>query len=140
MSATPTERTPPAPGEVRVKRLVIDLDDTLCRTQAGAYADAEPIPEMIEQVRAYREDGFEIVIHTSRNMRTYEGNVGKIAAHTLPVVVDWLRRHQVPYDEIFIGKPWCGHDGFYVDDRAIRPSEFRQLDRAQIEALLRQEK
>ena len=33
---------------------------------------------------------------------------------------DW----DIPYDEIIYGKPWPGHNGFYVDDRAVRPDEF----------------
>ena len=35
-----------------------------------------------------------------------------------------------------MGKPWCGHEGFYVDDKAIRPSEFLALSRAEITELL----
>ncbi len=84
--------------------------------------------------------GFEIAINTSRNMRSYGGNIGKITAYTLPVIVDWLRRHEVPYDEIYIGKPWCGHEGFYVDDRAIRPSEFVDKSFEEISAMLVREK
>lgn len=68
--------------------------------------------------------GFSIVINTARNMRTYEGNVGKINANTLPIIIEWLNKHEVPYDEIYTGKPWCGFEGFYVDDKAIRPAEF----------------
>jgi capsule biosynthesis phosphatase len=73
-------------------------------------------------------------------MRTFEGNVGKINIHTLPVVTEWLDRHDVPYDEIHVGKPWCGFEGFYIDDRAIRPSEFTRLTPEEIEALIEQEK
>lgn len=123
-----------------MKRLVIDLDDTICRTKDGNYADSQPIPEVIERLREYREAGFEIIIHTSRNVRTYEGNIGKITAHTLPIIIEWLRTHNVPYDEIYVGKPWCGHEGFYVDDRAIRPSEFLAHSHEEITALLRLEK
>lgn len=123
-----------------MKRLVIDLDDTICRTKDGNYADSQPIPEVIERLREYREAGFEIIIHTSRNVRTYEGNIGKITAHTLPIIIEWLRKHDVPYDEIYVGKPWCGHEGFYVDDRAIRPSEFLAHSHEEITTLLRREK
>ena len=70
-------------------------------------------------------------------MRTYQGNVGKIAAHTLPVIIAWLQRHDIPYDEIYVGKPWCGMEGFYVDDRAIRPSEFVALSFDEINALIK---
>ncbi len=103
------------------------------------YAGAAPNHDMIERVREYKERGFEIVISTSRNVRTFAGNVGKINAHTLPIIIDWLERHQVPYDEILVGKPWCGLDGFYVDDKAIRPSEFVALSYQEIVQLLGRE-
>lgn len=111
-----------------MKRLVIDLDNTICRNPHKDYSKAEPVFEVIEKMREYKKIGFQIVINTSRNVRTYEGNVGKITAFTLPIIVDWLKLHEVPYDEIYVGKPWCGYDGFYVDDKAIRPSEFLALD------------
>ena len=123
-------------GSGPVKRLIVDLDGTLCTTVDGAYADSTPIPEMIERLRQYKAMGFEIAIHTSRNMRTYQGNVGKITANTLPIIMDWLNRHQVPYDEVYVGKPWCGTEGFYVDDRAVRPDEFARLSYDEIQALI----
>ena len=69
-------------------------------------------------------------------MRTFSDQIGKINAVTLPVVIDWLRKHDVPFDEVHVGKPWCGTEGFYVDDRAIRPSEFLTLTLAEIHALI----
>ena len=69
-------------------------------------------------------------------MRTHQGNVGLINVHTLPVITDWLRRHDIPYDEIHVGKPWCGHDGFHVDDKALRPDEFVRMSHEEIAALL----
>lgn len=121
-----------------MRRLVIDLDGTLTIDEPGVpYPDKRPDPGVVAQVREYRRQGFEIVIATSRNMRTYASAVGKINAHTLPVIIAWLQKHDIPYDEIHVGKPWCGNDGFYVDDRAIRPDEFRSLGYEQIRALLR---
>jgi len=72
-------------------------------------------------------------------MRTYDGNVGKINVHTLPTILDWLERHKVPYDEVIVGKPWCGFDGFYVDDKAIRPSEFTSMTYDEIQEMLKKE-
>lgn len=69
-------------------------------------------------------------------MRSFGNSVGKINAFTLPVIIDWLARHDIPYDEIHVGKPWCGEDGFYVDDRAIRPDEFSALGYDEVRALL----
>lgn len=70
-------------------------------------------------------------------MRTFDGELEKIKFHTLPIIISWLKKHDVPYDEIIIGKPWCGYDGFYVDDKAIRPSEFISLNYEQIKELLK---
>lgn len=111
-----------------MKRIVIDLDGTLTVDAPGvSYADKAPNAEVVSRLREYKKLGYEIVVHTARNMRTYAGAVGKINLHTLPVIIDWLRRHDVPHDEIIVGKPWCGTEGFYVDDRALRPDEFARL-------------
>src|SRR5690348_6403678 len=111
-----------------MKRLVFDLDGTLTHDDASVdYAERQPNTAVAAKLRDYRAQGFEIVICSSRNMRTYEGQLGKINAHTLPVILDWLGRHDIPFDEVHVGKPWCGTEGFYVDDKAIRPSEFLAL-------------
>ena len=119
-----------------MKRLIMDLDETICQTIDGDYFTSAPVLGVIERLREYKEAGFDIVIYTSRNVKTFDGNIGKISAHTLPIIIDWLRKHQVPYDEIYVGKPWCGYEGFYVDDKAIRPSEFLALSREEITELL----
>lgn len=119
-----------------MKRLIFDLDDTLCKTQRGDYANAEPITEVVDKLRDYHAQGFTIVINTSRNMRTYEGNIGAINKNTLPIIIDWLARHNIPYDELYVGKPWCGFEGFYVDDKAIRPDELVNLSYVEICQLL----
>lgn len=124
---------------LKMKRLVMDLDDTISWTEEGDYANAKPISSVIEKMQQYKKLGFDIVINTSRNMRTYEGNIGKINANTLPIIIEWLDRHQIPYDEIYTGKPWCGFEGFYVDDKAIRPSEFVSLSLDEIYTLLEKE-
>ena len=114
----------------------MDIDDTICTTLNGDYKNATPNQAVIEKMQQYRELGFEICLYTSRNMRTYENNIGKITANTLPVILDWLTKNQVPYDEIIVGKPWCGLDGFYVDDKAIRPSEFLEKSYEEIYTII----
>jgi capsule biosynthesis phosphatase len=115
-----------------MKKIVIDLDDTISKTENGDYKNSLPISEVIDLLKKYRESGFEIAISTSRNMRTFNGSIGKINAVTLPIIIDWLQANEVPYDEIHIGKPWCGDGGFYVDDKAIRPSEFLKFSYEEI--------
>lgn len=119
-----------------MKRLICDLDETITLSAHDGYANAVPNLALIARLRDYQRAGFEIVISTSRNMRTHAGNIGKINAHTLPVILDWLVRHGVPFDEIYVGKPWCGTHGFYIDDKAVRPSEFLRYSYDDITALL----
>ena len=116
------------------KVIVIDIDGTLCheKTSAMAYEDAVPNKAVVEKLKAYRQKGFYIIIDTSRNMRTYQGNIGKINADTLITIANWLKLNGIPHDEIHVGKPWAGHKGFYVDDRTIRPEEFVSFSYEQI--------
>ena len=118
-----------------IKRIVIDLDNTLCYSN-GDYVNAIPNLEVIDKLREYHQLGFEVVIHTSRNMRTFKGNVGKINVHSLPTILEWLNKYQVVFDEVVVGKPWCGHGGFYVDDRAIRPDEFARMSLEEVSKLI----
>lgn len=107
------------------KVMVFDIDGTLCPIKAPgeSYRDLLPFPEMVERVRQLHGEGWRIILSSSRGMRTYDGNAGEIAKNVLPVVLDWLARYDIPFDEIWMAKPWPGHHGFYVDDRTVRPRE-----------------
>lgn len=126
--------------ELTVPTIVIDLDETLCTKGPGiSYEDAEPIIPVVERLREYKKQGFSVAIHTARNMRTFENSVGKINAVTLPIIVEWLARHNVPYDEIHVGKPWCENGGFYVCDKTVRPDEFVDLSHEEILSLIKED-
>ncbi len=105
--------------------MVFDLDGTICpiKKKDELYEDLVPYNEMIEKIRELKEIGFRITIFTSRNMKTHGGNIGLINANTAKIILKWLDKWDIPYDEIIYGKPWPGEKGFYVDDRAIRPRE-----------------
>ena len=122
-----------------MKRLIFDLDNTICETKNGDYKNSIPRNGIIHKLKEYRNNGFEIVISTSRNMRTYNNNIGKISANTLPIIIEWLNKHKIPFDEIYIGKPWCGTEGFYIDDRSIRPKEFEQLSYQEVINLIKRD-
>lgn len=116
------------------KCIVIDIDGTLCPIKSASeeYITLKPYPEMVNRLREYQEAGFYIILSTARNMRTHEGNLGLINKHTAKVLLEWLDKHQIPYDEIYYGKPWQGKGGFYVDDKTIRPDEFLNLSYEEI--------
>lgn len=119
-----------------MKKIIMDLDGTLTIDNSDPYSEKKVNVNVVNKLKEYKKLGFEIVIYTARNMRTFSGSIGKINVHTLPVIIEWLDTNNVPYDEIIVGKPWCGNDGFYVDDKAIRPSEFYSLSLDEISSLL----
>ena len=116
-------------------KIIIDLDDTICSTKNGDYENSIPKEKVIKKIKEYKNLGFEIIIYTSRNMRTYKSNVDLIKANTLPIIIRWLEKFDVPYDEIIVGKPWPSFGGFYVDDKAIRPDEFVNLTYSEIQKI-----
>lgn len=110
-----------------MKKIVIDLDGTLTIESSAEYVNKRANHRVIKKLQELKSNGYIITIFTARNMRTYKGNIGLINIKTLPDIIEWLEKNDVPFDEVVVGKPWCGTDGFYVDDKAIRPSEFINL-------------
>ena len=130
-------------SETQVKKqyegvgFVFDIDGTICpiKKTEERYEDLVPYKEMVEKIREYREKGAKITLYTSRNMNSYQGNIGLINARTAKVLLQWLEKWEIPYDEIIYGKPWPGHQGFYVDDRTVRPDEFLKYNLEELEEI-----
>ncbi len=120
------------------KVLVMDIDGTICESKMPneSYLEIKPKKKVLDRLNEYRDNGFYIILCTARQMRTHQGNVGRINAVTAKVLFEWLDIHNVPYDEIHFGKPWCGRKGFYVDDKAIRPSEFEKMSYEEVIELI----
>ena len=118
--------------------LIVDIDGTLCaiKDEEQAYADLAPNRPVIDKLREYHAKGYRILLFTSRNMRTCGNNLGLINKHTAPVMLAWLAKWNIPYDEILFGKPWPRRKGFYIDDRAVRPDEFLSMSEEEIHKLL----
>lgn len=116
---------------------VVDIDGTLCPIKKAdeRYEDLVPYREIVDRLRWYKEQGAKIILYTSRNMNSYKCNLGLINANTAKILLNWLDRWKIPYDEIIYGKPWAGHEGFYVDDRAVRPAEFLQCSPAELKEI-----
>jgi capsule biosynthesis phosphatase len=121
---------------------VFDIDGTICpvKKKTEEYIDLIPYQDIVDKMREYKEGGARIVLFTSRNMNSYQGNIGMINAHTAKVMLEWLEKWEIPYDEIIYGKPWPGHRGFYVDDRSIRPDEFLNYSEEELNEICRKSK
>ena len=107
--------------------LVIDIDHTICTPNDAEkdtfekYGKARPIPEMIEAIRKAKEKGFRVVLFTARRMATHNGDINRVIEDVGELTINWLKEHDVPYDELMFGKP---NAVYYVDDKALRPHEF----------------
>lgn len=118
---------------------VFDIDGTLCpiKQKEERYEDLIPYKNVVEKLRYYKENGARIILFTSRNMNSYQGNIGIINKKTAKILLEWLDNWEIPYDEIIYGKPWPGHKGFYVDDRTVRPDEFLNYSVEELDEICR---
>lgn len=121
-------------------KLIVDVDGTLCSIKRPneSYYDVKPNKELITKLHQYKKRGYSILLYTARNMKTHNEDLGKINKYTAPILLEWLEKWHVPYDEILFGKPWPQKHGFYIDDRAIRPNEFITMSEEEIHILLRE--
>jgi capsule biosynthesis phosphatase len=106
--------------------ICIDLDGVIAGFKAPGqtYADVLPVPGAVEKVRALKASGHRIILCTARHMKTCDGNVGMVVARVGEITLAWLKRHDIPYDEIHFGKPWAD---VYIDDNAVRFQSWDQI-------------
>ncbi len=107
------------------RTLVVDIDKTICESPRGKdYSKCKPIEPVCEKLREENNKGTYIILYTSRNVRTFKGNIGLINKHTNVVLAEWLKNNNIPYDEIYFNKPWGFGDLNYIDDKFLSIEEF----------------
>ena len=108
-------------------RVCFDLDNTLVThpTISGDYTSVLPIQRNIDYLKLLHRLGHTIIIYTARRFRTHHGNVGAIVADIGKITFDTLDKFNIPYDEIFFGKPYAQ---YYIDDLAVNANS--SLDKA----------
>ena len=105
-------------------RIVFDLDGVICELKkpSESYADVIPKNDIIEKMKDLKKNGHYLIIHTGRHMRTCDGDVSKVIEKIGKTTEDWLKKWNVPYDELIFGKPYAD---MYIDDLGI---EFSTMD------------
>jgi capsule biosynthesis phosphatase len=100
-------------------KICIDLDGVICKLKLPGekYEDLLPVDGAPEALQALRDTGHYIIINTARHMKTCQGNLGLIGARITLLTLTWLQKYNIPYDEIYFGKP---HADVYIDDNAYR--------------------
>lgn len=94
-----------------------DIDGVICenKTDGLTYATVKPFPEAIAVLKELKEQGHTIILYTGRHMKTCEGNTGKVLARQGKILLDWLEKYEIPFDEIYMNKP---HVDLFIDDAA----------------------
>ena len=102
------------------KTLIFDVDGTISLAPSnGDYSNCLPIEEMCKKIRFEHSQGTYIILFTSRNMRSFNGNIGLINKYTSQILINWLFKNHIPFVEIYFGKPW-GEGGMnYIDDKFL---------------------
>ena len=107
------------------RTLVVDIDKTICESPPGKdYSKCKPIKNVCIKLREENDKGTYIILYTSRNVRTFNGNIGLINKYTSVVILEWLKNNNVPYDEIYFNKPWGFGDLNYIDDKFLSIEKF----------------
>ena len=104
------------------KRFCFDLDNTLVTSPEipNDYSTVKPIYKNIEYLKYLKNSGHYIIIYTARRMKTHKSNIGLILKDISKITYETLENFDVPYDEIYFGKPYAD---FYIDDLAINAYE-----------------
>ena len=96
-----------------MKKIYVDLDNTLCTTTNGDYSTSTPILERIAYFNVLKEQGHNITIWTARGTRSGVD----YAEFTKAQLNSW----NVMYDELLMQKP--DYD-IYYDDKSFNIDDF----------------
>lgn len=105
--------------------IVFDLDDTISFTVDRDWENAYCDPEMRDKINSLYDDGWTIVIYTARGQISCGGSINAIYGKYHDLVLNWLNKNGVKFHELKFGKPL---GAYYVDDKALRPDEFKSLE------------
>lgn len=105
------------------------MDGTICKTKRKGqqYKDVEPVGGAVDSIKRLKRQGHYIIIDTARHVKTCNWNEGQIIARQAKVLIGWLDKHEIPYDEIWFSKPLAD---LYVDDKAVRFTSWKQINRS----------
>lgn len=108
-------------------RICIDIDGTICRLRENGetYSDVTPLPGAVERMKSLKAAGHYLILLTARHMGTTGGNPGLAVARQGKTLFDWLEQYDIPYDELWFGKPQAD---VYIDDNGYRFTDWAQIE------------
>ena len=107
------------------KRIVVDFDDTIAITTTRDWENAEPIWPTINKMNNLYDKGWEVWILTARGQLSCDGDFKKADEKYRPIIEAWLKKHSVKYHTLSFEKRLAS---YYIDDKALMPEEFVNLE------------
>ena len=107
-----------------MKSLVVDIDDTISFTNNRDFTNAEPNIPLIKKLNVFYDSGVEIHYVTARgnlSCKTREEAEEKYRGQ----ILEYFNKYDVKYTSLSFQKKLAD---YYIDDKAIRPDEFLELD------------
>lgn len=106
---------------VKYKKIIVDIDDTLCVVKNKDFINATPIQKVIDKVNEFYDKGYEIVISTARGQNSCN-TPEEMQNKYEKITKEWLYKAGVKYHKLEIG--YKQNADMYVDDKSITPDEF----------------
>lgn len=97
---------------------VVDIDNTICRTEGAEYFAAQPLLDRIAIINRLFQSGHRIVYFTARGSTT--------GIDWREVTENQLEAWGALHHELLLGKPY---GDFYIDDKAWPLDRFDELSR-----------
>ena len=102
-------------------RIVIDIDGVLCDEYNPDVNQRNPFMDRIAYLNGLFEQGHDIVIYTSRGMRSCNNNPIEADKKYRELTTKQLNRWGLCFDELYFGKP---NADIYVDNKNRCLEEF----------------
>lgn len=95
--------------------IVVDFDGTLSEDRKFPGM-GEPMPGAAKAINKLKDAGYEIVIFTCR-MNLVHG--ARQAEEQRKAIIEWLDRHDIPYDSIYDGKDGKPFAKWFIDNKNL---------------------
>lgn len=107
-----------------MKRLVVDIDDTISFTINRDFENATPNVVLIKKLNELFDNGVEIYYVTARGSLSC-GSREEAKEKYEKQILDYFSKHGVKYTALSFDKFLAD---YYIDDKSITPDEFLKLD------------
>jgi hypothetical protein len=99
-------------------RICFDVDGLLA-VEEGEYDQRTVFEDTVTILKKLDSNGHRILIQTARYMKRLNGDSEEVYAYCYEELIQWLKKHGIPYREVYSGK--CSAD-IYLDDKGCRVS------------------